>query len=113
MHELGVVFEVIKAVDKVADEAGVDEIGAIVLQIGELSSMIPMYVENCFPAATYEKPRYANTKLEIEVIPGEAQCNECGEIFNVKQYEGYCPTCNSFDKRLLRGREFILKEIRV
>ncbi len=113
MHELGVVFQVIKAVDKVADEAGVDQIGAIVLQIGELSSMIPIYVEKCFPAAIDKKPRYEYTKLEIEIIPGEAKCNDCGEVFNVKQYEGYCPECNSFDKELITGSEFILKEIRM
>ncbi len=113
MHELGVVFEIIKAVDKIADKEGVDEIGAIVLQIGELSSMIPMYVESCFPAAIQGKPRYERTKLEIEIIPGEAECSECGEVFNVKQYEGYCPKCNSFDKKLITGREFIIKEILV
>ena len=113
MHELGVVFEVIKSVDKVANENGIDKIRGIVLQIGELSSMIPKYVENCFPAAIDGKKRYENTKLEIEVIPGEARCSKCGETFNVKQYEGYCPRCSSFDKELITGREFILKEIKV
>lgn len=113
MHELGVVFQVINTVDRIADKEGVDKVGAIVLQIGELSSMIPMYVESCFPAAIDGKPRYEDTKLEIEVIPGEAKCTQCGEIFNVKQYEGYCPQCDSFDKELITGREFILKEIRV
>lgn len=113
MHELGVVVEVIKSVDKIADEQNIDKIGTIVLTIGELSSMIPRYVTECFPAAIQGRSRYENTNLEIEVIPGEARCMECGEVFNVIKQEGYCPVCNSFDKTLLRGREFILKEIRV
>lgn len=113
MHELGVVFEVIKAVDRVANDEGIDKVGGIVLQIGELSSMIPAYVETCFPAAIYGKSRYDNTKLEIEIIEGKAECRECGKVFNVKKYEGYCPNCNSFDKELITGREFILKEILV
>ena len=42
-----------------------------------------------------------------------AKCRACGEVFNVIANEGYCPKCNSFDKDLLAGREFMIKEILV
>ena len=47
------------------------------------------------------------------MIPGMAECNECDEIFNVVEHEGYCPNCGSFDKTVLSGRDFVIKEILV
>ena len=111
MHELGVVFEIIKTVEKVAIEQNIEEIDTIVMEVGELSSIVPMYLEECFPAAIDNRLRFKNTKLKIEIIPGEAKCLQCSKVFNVVENKGYCPECNSFDKELLRGREFIIKEI--
>ena len=51
--------------------------------------------------------------MKLDVVPGMAKCRNCGEVFNVIAYEGYCPKCNSFDKDLLSGREFMIKEILV
>lgn len=111
MHELGIVFELIKTVEKVAIEQNIDEVDTIVMQVGELSSIVPMYLEECFPAAIYNVPRFKDTKLKLEIIPGEAKCLECSNIFNVVKNKGYCPKCNSFDKELISGREFLIKEI--
>jgi len=47
------------------------------------------------------------------MIPGEAKCLECGEVFNIVKTKGYCPKCNSFEKEVLRGREFLIKELLV
>ncbi|MDZ7543562.1 hydrogenase maturation nickel metallochaperone HypA, partial [Clostridium perfringens] len=41
MHELGVVFEVVRTVENFAQRNALTKIDKIVLQIGELSSMIP------------------------------------------------------------------------
>ena len=51
MHELGVVMQVVDVVEKFARENQVEKIDTVVLQIGELSSMIPKYVEEVYPAA--------------------------------------------------------------
>jgi hydrogenase nickel incorporation protein HypA/HybF len=111
MHELGIVFEIIKTVEKLAVEQNLDEIDTIVLEVGELCSIVPMYLEECFPAAIDNRPHFTDTKLKLEIIPGEAKCLQCSNIFNVVANKGYCPQCDSFDKELLRGQEFIIKEI--
>ncbi|MCC5428918.1 hydrogenase maturation nickel metallochaperone HypA, partial [Clostridium botulinum] len=51
MHELGVIIEVVKTVEDIAIKNHLTKIDTIVLQIGELSSMIPKYIEECYPAA--------------------------------------------------------------
>lgn len=83
MHELGVVIEVAKTVEKVAIENNLTEIERLVLQIGELSSMIPKYIESCYPVAV-ENTILENTKLDIEVIPANGMCKNCNKVFNLK-----------------------------
>lgn len=110
MHELGVVFEVVKKVESIAIANGVTQIDTIVLQIGELSSMIPKYIESCFPAAV-DGTMMQDTKLKIEILPGNALCKSCNKVFNVIQHKGKCPMCGSDTIELISGKEFMIKEI--
>ena len=112
MHEIGVVRSMIHTVDEFCKENGVDEVEEIVLDIGELSLVIPKYVEEVYPAVVLDT-KYQNTKLVINEIPGMAECDECDEIFNVVQNKGYCPNCGSFEKQVLSGENFTIREIHV
>ena len=80
MHELGVVFEVVKTVLDFAEKNEVTKIEKVVLQIGELSSMIPKYIKACYPAAV-DGTIMQDTKLEIEVLPGNVICKNCNLDF--------------------------------
>ena len=110
MHELGVVCEVLKTVQEIVDEQKLSKGEKIVLQVGELSGVVPSYLEDCFPAAAY-KTSFENTQLELEVIPGEVKCKDCGEIFNGFKYNLKCPKCSGEHLEPLSGREFLIKEI--
>ena len=110
MHELGVVIEVIKTVEDFAKKNGLTKIDKLVLQIGELSSMIPKYIEACYPAAV-DGTSMQETKLEIEILPGNGICKKCNKVFNLIQHNSKCPNCGSKDWELLRGKEFMIKEI--
>ena len=67
MHELGIIAEVVRVVEDIARKQNLTKVEALVLQIGELSSVIPYYVEQCYPAASYGSI-LEHTRLEIEVI---------------------------------------------
>ncbi|MEG0051170.1 MAG: hydrogenase maturation nickel metallochaperone HypA [Terrisporobacter sp.] len=105
-----VVIEVVRTVEKVALENNLTTIDSVVLQIGELSSMIPKYIESCFPAAV-DNTSLQGTKLNIEVIPANGMCKSCNKVFNVKENKGTCPYCESKTWELLSGKEFVIKEI--
>ena len=113
MHEIGIVRSMCKTVLDYAEANGVKEISEIVCEIGELSLVIPEYVEELYPVVTKDIPQFRDTKLIIEIIPGLAECEECDEIFNVVEHEGYCPNCGSFEKLVLSGKDFNIKEIHV
>jgi len=110
LHELGVVMEVIRVVEEFAKENEVEVIDTVVLQIGELSSMIPRYIYDVYPAAA-DGTLLENTRLDIEIIPANARCNKCGKVFNAVKNHGVCPGCQGERMELLSGREFNIKEI--
>ena len=110
MHELGVVIEVIKTVEEIARENNLTKVETLVLQIGELSSIIPKYVEDCYPAAA-DGTMLEQTRLEIEILPGNAICGDCGRVFNVPESGKNCPACGCGRCSLLGGKEFMIKEI--
>lgn len=110
MHELGVVFEVVKTVENFIKKNGLTKVDTVVLQIGELSSMIPKYIESCYPAAV-DGTLLQDTKLEIEILPGNVMCRGCNKVFNLIKNKNGCPNCGENSWELLSGKEFMIKEI--
>ncbi|MEG2936598.1 MAG: hydrogenase maturation nickel metallochaperone HypA [Clostridium sp.] len=110
MHELGIVYEVIKIVDRFVVENDLTKVDKIVLEVGELSQAIPRFIQECYPAAVSETP-YEETKLEIIVLPANAKCRACEEIYNVINHRKICPKCSGEDYDLISGQEFYIKEI--
>lgn len=110
MHEVGVLLQVVKIVENFAQNNGLKKIDTLVIQIGELSSMVPRYVKACYPAAT-DGTLLQNTKLQIEILPGNGICKKCNKVFNLIEHNGKCPHCGINDWDLLCGKEFMIKEI--
>jgi hydrogenase nickel incorporation protein HypA/HybF len=110
VHELGALIEVVKTVEAFAAEHSVARIDSLVLQIGELSPIVPAYVEACYPAAV-DGSLLQDTRLRIEILPGNGRCAGCGKVFNLIRSERSCPSCGGRDWELLGGKEFLIKEI--
>ena len=102
----------VKTVTDFAEANDIKEVSEIVLDIGELSLVIPKYVEDIYPVVV-EDTWLKDTKLVINVVPGMAEFDECNELFNVIEHEGYCPNWSSFEKTILSGKDFLIKEIHI
>ena len=113
MHELSILIEVVRIVEELAEKQGLNKVETIVLQVGELSSVVPQFMVEYFSNVVDGKPVFEGTKLEIETLPSTAKCLDCQTVFRVIKTEGYCPKCRSFSKELLSGQEFFIKEILV
>lgn len=48
MHELGIVFHVIKSVEKIGEENGLTNVASVTLELGEVSGAIPHELESCW-----------------------------------------------------------------
>lgn len=111
MHELGIMYHVIDHVLKVVKENDLTEVEAVVLQVGELSSVVPKYLEACYPAAV-DGTMLENTLLEIEMLPANAICKGCGKVYGLAENKERCPVCGDEARELISGQEFYIKEIR-
>lgn len=64
MHELGVVFYVVKDVKKVAEENHVEKVSAVTLEIGEVSGILHDYLTDCWNWAKKKEPLYGRSRTE-------------------------------------------------
>ena len=110
MHEIGIVRQLVRTVTAFAAENGVRDIREVVVDCGELSLVIPEYVEELYPVVAKDSI-LKDAKLTIRTVPGLAECEDCDEIFNVVENRGYCPNCGSFDKTVLSGKDVSIREI--
>lgn len=110
MHEIGVVRQVLRTVEAFAKENELDMIDTIVLEIGDLSLVIPKYVEDIYNVIIKDTP-FENTKLKIEVVEAQGICRDCKRAFPIVKNEGYCPRCGKRNADVISGRDFIVKEV--
>jgi Zn finger protein HypA/HybF (possibly regulating hydrogenase expression) len=103
-------INVVQSVEAFARQNGVTKIDTLVLQVGELSPVVPHYIEACYPAAV-DGTLLQETKLKIEILPGNALCGECKKVFNLLANHGACPHCGGKQYEVLSGKEFMIKEI--
>lgn len=110
MHELGIMYHIVEQVLHVAAENRLTQVEAIVLQVGERSSVVPRYLEACYGPAV-DGTLLEQSRLEIELLPANGLCSGCGKVFALTEHGEVCPQCGSTEHRLLSGREFYIKEI--
>ena len=58
MHELGVTFHIMDHLEKVAKENEVEKIRKVVLELGEVSTVIESYLLNCWTWAAKKRPLF-------------------------------------------------------
>lgn len=110
MHEVGIISAMLKTLERVMKEEGLTHVKKVVLEIGELSGVVPRYMEECFPAAVYKTP-FEDMKMEMSVVPGVLQCMDCGREFPVCFDSLQCPGCGGDKLKPVGGTGFIIKEI--
>lgn len=113
MHELGVVFYVVKDVKDVAQENNVQKIASVTLQIGEVTGIIDEYLIDCWDWAKKKEPVMDQAELIIETLPAVTHCDDCGQDYPTVAHGKICPYCQGKDTWLLCGNEFLIKEIAV
>lgn len=113
MHELGVVFKVADSVVRVAKENGAERICRVTLEIGQVSTVVPEYLQDVWKWNCKRTPMLDGCALDIERIPAVTHCRACGQDYATVPQGRTCPHCGSGDTFLLRGNEFNIKDIAV
>lgn len=113
MHELGIVMHVIKQVEEVAAENGVEKVVKLNIEVGEVSSVVPQLFTDCFGWAKKKTRFLRDAELELIVLQALSYCKACGNSFRTTEYAKKCPHCGSYDTYLITGNEINIKDIEV
>lgn len=111
MHELGVVFHCIKQINEIAKENKVSKVNSVTIEIGEVSTVIPHYFEDCWNWAIKKEPILADSHLVVEIVDAVTHCESCGKDYPTVQFGKTCPHCGSEHTFLLKGNEIYIKQL--
>ena len=113
MHELGIVFYIIKDVKEAAAQNAVDHIDAVVMDIGKDSTIVPEYLQDMWRWAADREDVLKGSELKINGIPAVSWCDSCKSEYGTVAHGKLCPNCGSDRTWLLRGNEVEIKEIQI
>ncbi len=114
MHELGIVFHIIDSVEAVARENGIEKVQSVTVEIGEVSTVIPEYLVDCWNWAVQKKDGLLNAcQMQVETIHAITHCDGCNADYETVAHGKICPNCGSEKTWLVTGSEINIKEITV
>lgn len=111
MHELGVVFNIINTVEEVGKENNLTSIKTVTIELGEVSTVVPEYLTDCWEWAKKKHPLIEDAQMLIEKLPAITYCEDCKKTYETIKYGRTCPYCDSPNTYLQQGNEFNIKAI--
>ena len=111
MHELGTIYYVIDAVEKLMEEEKLTKVASITLEVGEVSGIIPEYLQDFWLWAREKTEYFKETELKLEKLDAVTYCQDCAKTYPTLKYGKTCPYCQSGNTFLVTGNEYNIKEI--
>ena len=111
MHELGIVYHIIRDVENVARANGVRRVSSVTLLLGEVSGVVPDLLLDAWRWAADKKPITEGAELIVEPVAAVTHCEACGQDYATVEHGKTCPHCGSGDTYLLQGQEVMIKQI--
>jgi len=113
MHELTLLFGVAEQVERVVKENDIDHVDAVVLEVGEATTVVPEFLRDGYSVISDDYDFLRGSQLIVNTVTAVGRCRECGREFPVVVNKGLCPDCGSFDKDIIEGTDFLIKEVRI
>jgi hydrogenase nickel incorporation protein HypA/HybF len=110
MHEIGIAHNICEIALKCARENKAAWIKTVWLRAGLLRGIVPDQLQTAWKFVTLGSMA-DRSRLDIEIVPVEAECEECSKTFPVKDFKFKCSFCGSDSVRTVRGMELEMKNI--
>ena len=111
MHELGIVFHIIRQVEELGQEHDLSQVTAVTLEVGQVSTVIPHYLTDCWNWAVKKSPLLDGAELRIEQINAVTWCDDCQKTYPTVPQGRTCPYCGGGNTWLQTGNEVNIREI--
>ncbi|GBC83868.1 Hydrogenase/urease nickel incorporation protein HypA [bacterium HR11] len=111
MHELSIMQALVDTIEDLVRRHRAQRVVRLVVEVGEMSNVIPMYLRNAFLAFREVKPFLAQAELEIRFVPLRLRCESCGFEFQPQGYRYRCVECGATRVRVIQGEELLLRDV--
>ena len=121
MHEFAFAMNIFKVAEATALKYNAKKITEVLLEIGELTLIIPEILQRSFEMATMGSIA-EGAKLVIKITPGKIECRECEKISEVSiteeaQLTGLqlfqCNYCKSKNTEIKEGRNVNIRNVKI
>lgn len=113
MHELSLADHLMKTADRYARENRAKSVCEITVQIGELSDIVGECLQTYHSMLRGDYELLKDSRLITETLPALCECTRCKTKYNPRKTGFACPACFSEAGKLIQGREFMIKEIKI
>lgn len=105
MHELSIAQNLVEIANTAAQQANVQRVTAIRLQLGALSGVVKDSLLFCYDIAS-AGTLLEGSKLLIEELPVIIYCPQCQQTVALETVQAFCcPVCGTFSSDVRQGRE--------
>jgi hydrogenase nickel incorporation protein HypA/HybF len=104
MHELSLALSILNIVQEYAEKHGFDNVNALKLTFGRLSSVEPSALEFAFGIQS-KGTKAEGATLEFLIKPIIIHCISCDLDHEMETYNGTCPQCDGANVYLVGGTE--------
>lgn len=112
MHEMSLAEGILQIVEDTAAQQGFRRVTEVRLEIGALSGVEVDALSFCLDVAL--KGSVADgARVELERLPGQGYCLDCGKTVLVNALYDPCPTCGSYQVQATGGTEMRVKDLLV
>ncbi len=112
MHELPVTMSILSIVLEHAKTVKANKVSRINLTIGELSGIVPEYIELQFDFLSKDTIA-AGANLTIHQPPTKLRCRNCDTVFSPDNQDWVCPSCREQKIEIVSGRECSVESMEV
>lgn len=112
MHEMSLAEGILQIVENAAAKQGFRQVKEIRLEIGALSGVEPGALT--FSLEVVLRNSVAEgARVEMETLPGQGWCMDCGEMVPINALYDACPRCGGYQVQATGGTEMRVKDLLV
>ena len=93
-------------------ESGGRRVSSVRLRIGALRQVVPDTLIYCW-SITSRGPILDDSVLDVDVVPAEIECGDCGTRSELTRFNLSCPGCGGHGVTVVAGEEMLIVSIEV
>lgn len=110
MHELGIITNLFKIIEQVAEENHLATVSSVTLQLGKMQQIVPDMLTFAFNTVA-QGTKAEGATLHVEDVPIRMRCEQCRKEFVVEEHVYICPHCGQTRLTMLQGMEVMLESL--